>query len=84
MNKKKIQQFKIDRRKNEFVDYSKLFKIEISNKRITIIRENFFNEQFDDKSNRNLNIFDEFDFSTNIIVKFETKLKIKINQQFDF
>ena len=80
----KKQTIKNDRRKNDFIDYSKLFKIEISNKRFIITRQKRFNNSFFDQQNENLIIFDENEFANEIIVKFETKLKINVNQNFDF
>ena len=44
----KKQTIKNDRRKNDFIDYSKLFKIEISSKRFIIIRQKRFNNSFFD------------------------------------
>ena len=80
----KKQTIKNDRRKNDFIDYSKLFKIEISSKRFIIIQQKRFNNSFFDQQNENLIIFNENEFANEIIVKFETKLKINVNQNFDF
>ena len=80
----KKQTIKNDRRKNDFIDYSKLFKIEISNKRFIITRQKRFNNSFFDQQNENLIIFDENEFANEIIVKFETELKVNVNQNFDF
>ena len=80
----KKQTIKNDRRKNDFIDYSKLFKIEISNKRFIITRQKRFNNSFFDQQNENLIIFDENEFANEIIVKFKTELKVNVNQNFDF
>ena len=80
----KKQTIKNDRRKNDFIDYSKLFRIEISSKRFIITRQERFSNSSVDQQDENLIIFDENEFANEIIVKSEIELKINVNQNFDF
>ena len=79
----KKQTIKNDRRKNDFIDYSKLFRIEISSKRFTITRQKRFNNSFVDQQDEDLTIFDENEFANEIIVKSETELRVSVNQNLD-